>query len=134
MNEFMERALEIAAKNGREGGQPFGAVLEKDGKIIAEGINELHKKYDLTLHAEMVAIRNAQEKLQTNNLSGLVMYASGEPCPLCWTTMYIGGITKAYYCATNEDSVNAGLPDSEKIYTELTKSKEKRSIKMTPFF
>lgn len=75
----MERAIEISAQNVREGGQPLGAVLVKDLKIITEGVNELHKKIDVSGHAEMLLIREAQGKLQTHDLSGFVMYASGKP-------------------------------------------------------
>lgn len=71
MNQFMERALELAEKNVRDGGQPFGAVLVKDGKIVAEGVNELHHTYDISGHAEMLAIRKAQSELQTHDLSEL---------------------------------------------------------------
>ncbi|MED0668397.1 nucleoside deaminase [Bacillus badius] len=89
MDSFMKRAVELAAENVKNGGQPFGAVLVKDSRIIAEGVNELHKKHDISAHAEMLAIRRAQEKLATNNLAGYAMYASGElalcaslPCTL----------------------------------------------------
>ncbi|MUV38369.1 Cytosine deaminase [Lentibacillus sp. JNUCC-1] len=95
MDQFMKRAVELAADTVREGGQPFGAVLVKDGEVITEGANEVHKVYDVSAHAELVAIRKAQEKLQTHDLSGYVMYASGEPCPMCLTAMFYAGLQKA---------------------------------------
>lgn len=130
MDKFMERAVELAAENVREGGQPFGAVLVKDNHIITEGVNELHKKYDVSGHAELLAIRRAQEKLQTNDLSGYTMYASGEPCPMCLTSMYFAGIEKIYYCASVEDAVEAGLGKSKDIYADLQKTSEERMLPM----
>lgn len=130
MNKFMKRAVEISAQNVREGGQPFGAVLVKDGEIVAEGVNELHIKYDVSGHAEMIAIREVQEKLQTHDLSGFIMYASGEPCPMCLTMMYMSGIDEAYYCASIEETAEAGLGASKVIYADLKKENEERQLVM----
>ncbi|MGM8365443.1 nucleoside deaminase [Virgibacillus sp. W0181] len=130
MDQFMRRAVEISANNVREGGEPFGAVLVKDGEIVAEGVNELHKKFDVSGHAEMVAIRKAQEKLQTHDLSGYIMYASGEPCPMCLTMMYMSGIEHAYFCASIDDTAEAGLGASKIIYADLAKPREERLLKM----
>lgn len=130
MNQFMERAVQLAADNVQEGGQPFGGVLVKDGEAISEGVNELHKKHDVSGHAELLAVRRAQEKLQTNDLSGCTMYASGEPCPMCLTAMYFAGMEKAYYCASVDDAVEAGLGKSKIIYQELQKEKANRTLKM----
>lgn len=130
MDSFMERAVELAADNVREGGQPFGAVLVKDGEIIAEGVNELHEKYDISGHAELIAIRKAQQKLQTHDLSGFTMYASGCPCPMCLTSMYMSGVEDIYYCASIEETAAAGLGASAKIYEDLQKPNEARTITM----
>src|SRR5690625_4017791 len=104
MDQFMERAIELALKNVREGGDPFGAVLVKDGDVIAEGVNESHLHYDVSGHAELLAIKRAQQKLQTNDLSGYTMYASGEPCPMCLSAMYFTGITEVFYAQSIEDA------------------------------
>src|SRR5690625_1819950 len=96
LDKFMKRAVDLAIQNVQEGGEPFGAVLVKDGKVVAEGVNELHKKYDISGHAELVAIRKAQAEKQTHDLTGYTMYASGEPCPMCLTSMYFSGIKDAY--------------------------------------
>lgn len=128
MDVFMERAVELALSNVKHGGQPFGAVLVKDGEVVAEGVNELHHTYDISAHAELVAIRQAQQKLQTNDLSGYTMYASGEPCPMCLTAMYFASIDKVYYCASVEDAAEVGLTTSEKIYEDLQKPKAERSL------
>ncbi|WP_285768385.1 nucleoside deaminase [Peribacillus sp. SI8-4] len=130
MDKFMERAVELAVENVREGGQPFGAVLVIHNKIVAEGVNELHKTYDSSGHAELLAIRRAQEQNPTNDLSGYTMYASGEPCPMCLTAMYFAGINKVFYCASVEDAAEAGLGKSKSIYEDLQKTKEERSISM----
>ncbi len=130
MDRFMERAVELAAGNVREGGQPFGAVLVKDNKMVTEGVNELHKTYDVSGHAELLAIRRAQEQFQTNDLSECTMYASGEPCPMCLTAMYFAGVKKVYYGAPVEDAVEAGLGKAKSIYEELQKTKAERTLSM----
>lgn len=130
MEKFMERAVELAVNNVRQGGQPFGAVLVKDGLVAAEGVNELHMKYDVSGHAELLAIRRVQEDYQTNDLSGFTMYASGEPCPMCLTALYFTGIDDVYYCESVEDAVTAGLEKSKHIYEELKKLKQERSLQM----
>lgn len=132
MDAFMKRAVDLAIQNVKEGGDPFGAVLVKDGEIVAEGVNELHKTYDISGHAEMIAIRKAQEKLQTHDLSGFIMYASGEPCPMCLTAMYMSGIQKGYYCASIEDAAAVGLDGSVKIYGDLKKERHERALEMKP--
>jgi len=128
MDRFVKRAVELATNNVKEGGQPFGAVLVKDDEVIAEGVNELHLKYDVSGHAELLAIRKAQEKLQTVNLDGYTMYASGEPCPMCLTAIYFSGIKKVYYCASIEDAKEVGLGASNFIYKDLSLPREQRSI------
>lgn len=130
MDQFMKRAVDLAVENVHNGGGPFGAVLVKDGEIVAEGVNELHEKYDISGHAELLAIRKAQEDLQTHDLSGYVMYASGEPCPMCLSAMYMSGIKKGYYCASIEDASEVGIDGSVKLYADLKKSRAERSLKM----
>lgn len=105
-------------------------MLVKDGKIVAEGVNELHKRYDVSGHAELIAVRKAQEELQTHDLSGYIMYASGEPCPMCLSAMYMAGITEGYYCASIEDAAEVGIDGSVKIYGDLKRPRSKRSLEM----
>jgi guanine deaminase len=130
MDNFMKRTVELAIENVRDGGQPFGAILVKNNKVVAEGVNELHKTHDVSGHAELLAIRRTQEQLQTNDLSGYTMYASGEPCPMCLTAMYFAGIDKVYYCASLEDAVDVGLGKSKKIYKDLQRPKTERTLSM----
>ncbi|WP_330949356.1 nucleoside deaminase [Virgibacillus sp. MG-45] len=126
MDKFMERAVDLSLENVRAGGQPFGAVLVKDGEEVAEGVNELHIKHDVSGHAELLAIRRAQEKLQTNNLQGHIMYASGEPCPMCYTAMFFAGIEKVYYCSSMEEAAEVGLDASTILYHDLKHQREDR--------
>lgn len=130
MDKFMKRAVELGVENVRSGGQPFGAVLVKNHNIIAEGVNELHKNYDISGHAELLAIRRAQEKLKTNDLSGYTMYASGEPCAMCLTAMYFAGIEKVFYCQSVDNAFEVGLEKSKMIYAELQKPKAERTLSM----
>ena len=126
----MRRAVALALENVEKGGDPFGAVLVKDGEIISEGVNELHKHYDISGHAELLAIRRAQQTLQTLDLSGHVMYASGEPCPMCLTAMYMSGIKEGYYCASIEDAAKVGLGKSKRIYEDLAKPRSERTLRI----
>ncbi|SFL78992.1 nucleoside deaminase [Salibacterium qingdaonense] len=130
MSDFMERAVELALRNADEGGHPFGAVLVKDEQIAAEGVNELHRSYDVSAHAEMEAIRSVQEEQRTHDLSGYTMYASGEPCPMCLSAMYFTGIETVYYAGTVEEAAAAGLDLSKIIYDELHKPRQERKISM----
>lgn len=128
MNQFMKRAVDLALENVQEGGRPFGAVLVKGNDMVAEGVNELHKTHDISGHAELLAIRRAQDKLQTDDLSGFTMYASGEPCPMCLTAMYFAGINDLYYCQSLEETVRYGMKDSAIIYDELKKERSNRAM------
>lgn len=131
MDRFMKRALELAVNNVGDGGQPFGAVLVKNGEAVSEGVNELHNNYDVSGHAELLAIRHAQKKLETNDLSGHTMYASGEPCPMCLAAIYLAGIEEVFYCSTAEDAAAAGLGGARVIYQELQKPQAERKLPMT---
>lgn len=126
----MRIAVDLALENVKQGGQPFGAVLVKDGKIISEGVNELHLYPDISAHAEISAIRKAQKQIGSTDLSGYTMYASGHPCPMCLTAMYFSGITDIYYCAGLDDCTDAGLGLSAEIYAELQRPKEERRLQM----
>ncbi|WP_130858858.1 nucleoside deaminase [Gracilibacillus phocaeensis] len=130
MDKFMERAVHLAVENVKGGGQPFGAVLVKDDHTVAEGVNELHETYDISGHAEMLAMRRAQQALQTNDLSTYTMYASGEPCPMCLTAMYFAGIESVFYCASMEEAVEAGLGKAKTIYDDIQKPKSARALSM----
>lgn len=130
MNQWMERAVELALQNIAQGGQPFGAVLVKGDEIIGEGVNELHLRLDSTGHAELLALRRAQEKLGSIDLRGTVMYASGAPCPMCFGAMAMAGVDKAYYANSLADAMAVGLSRSSEVYADLQKINEERVFRM----
>jgi len=128
-NEFMKRAIELSVESVNKGGGPFGSVVVKDNKIIAEGSNKVTPTNDPTAHGEVVAIREACKKLNTFTLSGCQLYSSCEPCPMCLSAIYWARIEKIYYANTREDARKIDFDDSL-IYTELQKSIDKRKISM----
>lgn len=130
MNQWMERAVELALQNIAQGGQPFGAVLVKGDEIIGEGVNELHLRPDSTGHAELLALRRAQEQLGSIDLRGTVMYASGAPCPMCFGAMAMAGVDKAYYANSLADAMAVGLSRSSEVYADLQKINEERVFRM----
>ncbi|GEN53548.1 nucleoside deaminase [Halobacillus faecis] len=130
MNPFSERALQLALENVNDGGHPFGAVLVCNGEIIAEGVNELHLHPDVSAHAEMVAIKKAQQARGSIDLSDCTMYASGEPCAMCLTAMYFSNLKKVIYSQSVEEASRVGLTLSEKVYQDLQKTQNQREITM----
>lgn len=128
MDQFMKRAVQIAAKNVREGGESVGAVLVKDGKVVTKGINELHQKYDVRGYAEFVAIQKAPEQIPTHDRSGYTMYASAEPWAM--TSMYYAGIRDADDGVLVKETVDVGLTTSEVLYCDVKESTEAQIISM----
>jgi len=125
--EIMQRAIDLAAESVRKGGGPFGAVVVKDGKVIAESANSVTPDNDPTAHAEVNAIRLACKKLGTFMLDGCEIYASCEPCPMCLGAIYWAHITKIYYAGNRADAAKAGF-DDDFIYREININPEKRSV------
>ena len=125
---FMQRAIDISRKGmeSNDGG-PFGAVVVKDGKIIAEGNNRVTSSNDPTAHAEVVAIQNACTALDTFQLDGCIIYTSCEPCPMCLGAIYWARPDKMFYACTKEDAARIGF-DDDFIYKELDLKIEDRSI------
>ncbi|MBO7283577.1 MAG: nucleoside deaminase [Bacteroidales bacterium] len=119
-NYFMSRAIELAAENaGSVTGGPFGAVIVKDGEIVAAQSNKVTVDIDPTAHAEVNAIREACKVLGTFDLSGCILYSSCEPCPMCLSAAYWAHIDKIYYAADRYDAAKVGF-DDEFIYKELS--------------
>ena len=116
--ELMRKAIELSIENVANGGGPFGAVIAKDGEIIATGVNRVTSQCDPTAHAEVSAIRAAATKLGTFNLSGCEIYTSCEPCPMCLGAIYWARLDKMYYANNKTDAKNIGFDDSF-IYDEL---------------
>ena len=128
MNEkFLRRAIDLAKQSIKTGGGPFGAIIVKDGEIIAETSNSVTKDLDPTAHAEVNCIRQACKKLGTFILEGCEIYSSTEPCPMCLSAIYWAHISKIYYAATKDDAAYGGF-DDDFIYNELDLPGEARSI------
>lgn len=126
---FMELAIRLAIENVDAGaGGPFGAVVVKDGAVIASGVNRVTATYDPTAHAEVVAIREACAVLGSFQLDGCEVYASCEPCPMCLGALYWARPAAVYYASTQVDAARAGF-DDRFIYEELAKPPESRSLR-----
>lgn len=128
----MERAIQLAITSIANNGGPFGAVVVKDGVIVAEGSNCVTQHNDPTAHAEVTAIRLACRKLGTFDLSGCEIYTSCEPCPMCLSSMYWAHIDRYYYGCTQKDAQQIGFDDSF-IYREIELKPEDRKIKSEHF-
>ena len=129
-SKFILRAIELSIKSIKNQGGPFGSVVVKEGKIIAEGFNKVTSNNDPTAHGEIVAIREACKKLNTFNLKGCDLYSSCEPCPMCLSAIYWSHIDRIFYANTREDAKDIDFDDSL-IYSEINKDKNDRKIKMT---
>ena len=128
-NKFMSRAIELSIESVNNGTGPFGAVIVKNEKIIAEGSNKVTSTNDPTAHGEIVAIREACKQLNNFSLSGCELYSSCEPCPLCLSAIYWARINKIYYANTREDARKIDFDDTF-IYSEIKKNINERKIPM----
>jgi tRNA(Arg) A34 adenosine deaminase TadA len=125
---FMREAIRLSIENMRAGnGGPFGAVIVKDGKIIARGFNQVTSSNDPTAHAEVVAIREACKVLNSFQLDDCEIYTSCEPCPMCLGAIYWARPSKMYYANTKKDAANIGF-DDQFIYEELDLPLDKRQL------
>jgi tRNA(Arg) A34 adenosine deaminase TadA len=128
--EYLIDAIRLAKENvRRRTNAPFGAVIARQGKIVARAVNEVDDLCDPTAHAEMQAVRAAAKALNSTDLSGCTVYASGYPCPMCLTAMYLSGVEKVFYAYSNEDGAPYGL-DAERGYVEIARPVEQREMKL----
>ncbi|MFD1205565.1 MULTISPECIES: nucleoside deaminase [Sporosarcina] len=129
-NEWLQTTIDMAIKNVQDGGGPFAAIVVKDGKIIGQGTNRVHIENDPSAHAELLAIREACSALQTVDLSDCVLYASGEPCPMCLGAAYWSTIGEIYYAASKVDAENgAGHPNPlSQFFSDQLKQPEERKV------
>lgn len=126
--EFMEQAIALATANVVSGnGGPFGAVIVKDGQVLATGVNRVTEWNDPTAHAEVVAIREACKKLGTYWLKGCDVYTSCEPCPMCLAAIYWSHCRAIYYGNSAADAAKIGFDDSH-LYGEMRKPLDQREI------
>ncbi len=126
---YMQMAIDLAIENVANGGGPFGAVIVRNGEVVATGVNRVTANSDPTAHAEVSAIRSACQKLGTFLLDGCEIYSSCEPCPMCLGAIYWAHIERLYYGANKQDAADAGFDDSF-IYHELAIRPADRRLKM----
>lgn len=125
---FLRRTVELARQGMSIGdGGPFGALVVRNGKVLAEGWNRVLATNDPTAHAEITAIRAACTALGSFQLTGTVVYASCEPCPMCLAALYWARPEAVYFAATRDDAAAAGFDDSF-IYDEIPLAPDDRSL------
>ncbi len=125
----MAQAIALALKSVRAGGGPFGALIVRNGQIIAQGTNRVTAGNDPTAHAEIMAIRAACAALNTFHLQGFDIYCSCEPCPMCLAAIYWARIDRCFYACTSADAASAGFGDAL-FYDELGRSQAERRLSM----
>jgi tRNA(Arg) A34 adenosine deaminase TadA len=127
---FMQRAIALS-REGMETncGGPFGAVIVRDGRIVAEGWNQVTSTCDPTAHAEVVAIRKAGAALSRFDLSGCEIYTSCEPCPMCLAAIYWARLDRVYYANDRADAARIGF-DDDAFYREIALPLERRGVPM----
>ncbi len=127
---FMRQAIALAAGNVADGlGGPFGALVVRDGQVIATGVNQVTAALDPTAHAEVTVIRSACRRLGAFRLEGCDLYTSCEPCPMCLAAIYWARCRSVFYGNTAEDAARAGFDDSF-LYQEIRRSISERSLPM----
>ena len=128
---FMHEAIRLSMENVQsDNGGPFGTVIVKNGKIIATGVNEVTKSNDPTAHAEMIAIRNACEKLNSFQLDGCDIYCSCEPCPMCLGAIYWARPKSIYFANSKKDAAEINFDDNF-IYQEIKLPIHERKLTIT---
>jgi guanine deaminase len=129
-NPFMTRAIQLSIENVRSGrGGPFGAVIVRGEEVIAEGANQVTSTHDPTAHAEVLAIRQACQKLGVFELKDCELYTSCEPCPMCLGAIYWARFARVYFATSAADASRAGFDDSF-IYCEIAQPLSERKIPM----
>lgn len=126
---FLRQAIELAYANVEKGGRPFGAVVVKEGKVIASAVNEIVTTNDPTAHAELLAVRAASRRLGSASLAGCAVFASGQPCPMCMAAMRLAGVEAVTYAYSNEDGRPFGLSTAA-IHADLAKPFDEQSMRI----
>ncbi len=129
--DFMREAVALARGNALQGGRPFGAVLVRDGVVVARAVNRIHETNDPTTHAELEAIRQASAALGSPRLDGATIYASGHPCPMCLAAMHMTGVKAAFFAYSNEDGEDFGL-STARVYAEMAREPQAQSLPLRP--
>ncbi len=127
----MREAIRLAVSKMSEGtGGPFGAVVVRGDEIVGRGWNEVVPRHDPTAHAEVLAIREACQRLGSHRLDGCEIYSSCEPCPMCWGAIHWARLDRVWYGATRVDAARAGF-DDELLYDELRRRPGDRRLPST---
>ena len=129
---FMDMAIQLSVENIDNGGGPFGAVIVKDGEVVATGANRVVPNSDPTAHAEVMAVRAACQKTGNFKLEGCTIYSSCEPCPMCLSALYWAGIRRICYANTKDDAHAINFSDAF-IYEQLALDYGSRSIRCDHF-
>lgn len=124
-------AIELSKESVAKGGGPFGAVIVRDGEVVATGSNSVTLLNDPTAHAEVSAIRAACAAVGDFNLAGCEIYSSCEPCPMCLSAIYWAGIERIYYANTRSDAAEIGF-DDDFIYRQIPLAPTERTIPSLP--
>jgi dCMP deaminase len=128
--KYLLESIRLAMDNVRERKTwPFGAVLVRNGQVLARAVNEVEALCDPSAHAEMQAVRAASRAQNSTDLSGSTVYARGYPCPMCLTAMYLAGVKSVYYAYSNEDGAPYDL-SAERGYVEIARPVEQREMKL----
>lgn len=126
--DFLQQAVDLALANVLEhGGRPFGALVVKGGQVIATGVNEIGVTGDPTAHAELTAMRKAAQVLGTPRLDACVVYASGQPCPMCLAAMHLTGVKAARFAYSNAQGQPFGLSTAA-VYAQMAKPIEAQAL------
>ena len=131
-NRALQRAVQLSQERMQANlGGPFGAVIMRDGVVLAEGWNEVTSSNDPTAHAEVTAIRRACAGVNDFNLHGATLYTSCEPCPMCLGAIYWARLERVYYALTRKDAAAMGFDDAL-LYTELSLPIGQRKLPLHP--
>jgi len=128
--KWLEHTVRMATNNVQDGGGPYAAIVVKNDEIIGSGTNLVHILNDPSAHAELLAIREACAILSTTDLSDCIIYASGEPCPMCLGASYWANIGSIYYASTSADALTEGKTDSplSNFFSDQNKNAENRIV------
>jgi guanine deaminase len=133
--DFIRRTIDLAMANVEEGGRPFACIIGKNGEILAEGVNRVAQTHDPTAHAEIVAIREAAAKLQSENFAGCEFYILAHPCPMCLAAMYYCSPDRVVFITTRDDYSRYYIDDRKyftlsNFYAEFGKPWQERGLPM----
>ncbi|WP_039044328.1 nucleoside deaminase [Sporosarcina sp. ZBG7A] len=129
---FLNDAIHLATDSVFQGGGPYGAVIVRDGEIIASGVNSVDVDHDPSAHAELVAIREACRILASTDLSDTILYASGEPCPMCLAASYQARIGEIYYACSKKEAMEI-LPKPDKVEHFYSDQDKPGAMRDVPF-